>query len=297
MKLQAIKNLITSKAGRQILKIRKNSPSLMFAAGVVGVIGTAVLASRATYKLEDVLVETDEQLDKIRSLEHANYSEDDRQKDIVLCYIKTGFKIAGLYAPAVVVGALSITALTGAHVTLTRRNLSMTAAYAALDKGFRAYRERVVKELGVDKDREFRYEMENHEVIGETDQGPMVTMIKRPKDGSLIYGRFFEKGTTKNWKPSQSHNQMFIQCQQEWANNLLRYQGHVFLNEVYDMLGFERSREGAVVGWILNSPEGDGFIDFGIFDNDLHSGLRFINGDEPSVLLDFNVDGIIWDKI
>lgn len=297
MKLESVKNLVTSKFGRQVLKLRKNSPTLMFAAGVVGVIGTAVLASRATYKLEDVLIETDEQLDKIRTAgsEYVEYSEEDRQKDIVLCYIKTGFKIAGLYAPAAIVGALSITALTGAHVTLTRRNVSLTAAYAALDKGFRRYRDRVIGELGADKDREFRYEMEQREIVEEGPEGPTTKLILQPGRAS-VYARFFEKGN-KNWNQQTAYNSMFVSCQQEWANNLLRYQGHVFLNEVYDMLGMDRSREGAIVGWILNNPNGDNYIDFGIFDNDVHSGMRFVTGNEPSMLLDFNVDGVIWDQI
>jgi hypothetical protein len=295
VKIQTIKNVVTSKFGRQVLKVRKNSPTLMFAAGVVGVVGTAILASRATYKLEDVLIETDEQLEKIRSAEVVGYSEDDRQKDIVLCYIKTGFKIVSLYAPAVVVGALSITALTGAHVTLTRRNVSLTAAYAALDKGFRRYRDRVIGELGTDKDREFRYEMEKRTIVEETNEGPVSREILQPGRAS-VYARFFEKGN-KNWKYEHPYNAIFVQCMQNYANDLLRMNGHVFLNEVYDLLGIDRSREGAIVGWILNNPNGDNCIDFGIFERDAHSGMLFVTGNEPSILLDFNVDGVIWDQI
>jgi hypothetical protein len=87
---------------------------------------------------------------------------------------------------------------------------------------------------------------------------------------------------------------MFIRSQQNYANDLLNARGHVFLNEVYDMLGIERTSAGAVVGWVRGN--GDNEIDFGVL-NDLHSGQRFINGDERSVLLDFNVDGVVYDLI
>ena len=59
------------------------------------------------------------------------------------------------------------------------------------------------------------------------------------------------------------------------------------------MLGLERSSAGQVVGWVMNN-DGDNYIDFGMFEA---SSSRFVNGTERSVLLDFNVDGVIYDKI
>lgn len=295
MKFTTIKNVITSKVGRQILTVQKHSPALLFGVGVVGVVGAAILASRATLKLYEILDESEADLEKIRGLEHHSYSQQDRNQDQVLVYVRTAGKITRLYAPAVVVGGLAITALTGSHIILSRRNLAITAAYAALDKGFRQYRRRVVAEFGVDKDRELRYDMEDREIIEETKTGPKTKTIKQigPNGGS-IYARFFDE-FSPNWKRQQQYNQFFIMAQQNYANDLLKSRGHVFLNEVYDMLGISRSREGAVVGWILD--EGDGFIDFGVFEGDRHSGMRFVMGHEPSILLDFNVDGIIWDHI
>jgi hypothetical protein len=297
VELQAIKNVVTSKLGRQLLTVQKHSPVIMFGAGIVGVVATAVLASRATLKLDDILDDHDKMIDKISNFQHQDYSDDNRKKDKVVQYVHTGMKMAKTYAPAVLVGAASIVCLTTSHVVLTKRNASLAAAYAVLDRGFKQYRERVVGELGAGKDMEFRYDMEDHTVVEETPEGPITKNIKRPSKKNLsVYARIFDRDN-KHWKSDPHYNQMFIACQQNWANELLRARGHVFLNEVYDMLGFQRSREGAVVGWILGNPEGDSFIDFGVFDDDVYSGLLFVNGDEPSVLVDFNVDGVVWNKI
>jgi hypothetical protein len=52
-----------------------------------------------------------------------------------------------------------------------------------------------------------------------------------------------------------------------------------------------------MVGWI-DGGDGDGYVDFGIYDIAAVNNRReFINGYEPSIILDFNVDGVIWDKI
>lgn len=302
MNLKAIRNVFTSKIGRQILTVQKHSPTLLFGAGVVGIVGTVILASRATLKMEEILTEHQETVMKINDLattvthlKTAEYTEEARQKDIVYLYSRTIVKVGRLYAPAVGLGVLSIAALTGSHFILSRRNVAITAAYAALDRGFREYRQRVVNELGIDKDREFRYDMEDRQIVVETAEGPQVKTIKQPgKKAGSIYARFFDQFSV-NWSPQPSYNQLFISCQQNYANDLLHSRGHVFLNEVYDMLGLSRSKEGAVVGWLKGM--GDDYIDFGVFEGDRHSGMRFVLGQDDSILLDFNVDGLIYDKL
>lgn len=295
MNLKAAKNAITSRFGRQILKGRKHAPVILFVAGAVGVVGATVLACRATLKMEEVLDEIQIDLDKARALEHPNYSDTDRQKDLALIYLKGTGRIFTMYAPALGLGVLSILALTGSHVILTKRNAAVVAAYAALDKGFREYRNRVMDELGADKDREFRYGVIEREIVEETEEGPVVKRVKQiGPGGSSIYARFFDEHAIA-WNKDPFYNQMFIQCQQNYANDLLQARGHVLLNDVYDMLKFPRTKEGCVVGWVKD--DGDGYIDFGVFHGDRASGMRFVQGNERSIHLDFNVDGMIYDKI
>lgn len=296
MKLSTIKNAITSKTARQVLKVRKHSPTLLFAVGVAGVIGTVVLASRATLKLEEVLEEAREDLEKAKTIEHPAYSEEDRRNDQILIYFRTAGIITRMYAPAIALGAISIAALTGSHLILSRRNTALMAAYAVLDKGFREYRQRVVDSLGTEKDREFRYGGKKREIVLEGKNGPETKWVNDVIPGTpSIYARCYDSSCT-NFSPNPSYNQMFLRCQQNYANDLLRARGHVFLNEVYDMLGIPRSKEGAVVGWIIGC-DSDNYIDFGIFDGDRFSGMRFVKGEVDAVWLDFNVDGVIYDKI
>jgi hypothetical protein len=157
MKLELIKNALTSRVGRQILIGKKNSPTIFFASGVAGVIGTTVLACKATLKLEGILEEAEVSREQVQEFKHKDYSEKDRKQDAVRITARTAGKIVKLYAPAVGVGIISVTALTGSHVVLSRRNAAIMAAYSALDKGFNEYRQRVSAEFGEDKELELRH--------------------------------------------------------------------------------------------------------------------------------------------
>lgn len=288
---------VTQAVGRQVLKGRKNSPTILFVGGIVGVVATTVLASRATLKLEGVLDDTQKNLDaakQVSELGRKDYSDDDYKKDVIYIYARATTDVVKLYTPAVLVGFASIAALTGSHHILSKRNAGLTAAYAALDRAFGDYRKRVVDEYGIEKDREFRYELEDRKVIRESD-GKEVTVRRIGPNEPSGYARFFDQ-LNPNWKNRPEYNLLFIKCQQNWANDVLKARGFIFLNEVYDNLGIEHSSSGAVVGWVIGD-DGDNYVDFGIFDGNNAGARDFVNGRNDSILLDFNVDGVIYDKI
>lgn len=296
MNLQKVKNFVTSKAGRQILKARKHSPVILFAAGVTGMVGTVVLASRATLKLEDALNDINKDMEIARdahAMHPEKYTDKDFQRDMTLLYIRSAVKVGKLYGPAFLCGVVSVAALTGSHFILSSRNVALTAAYAAVDKAYQGYRRRVVEEYGEDVDRKFTTDWESCSVVEMTADGEVTREEKKPAySPSELYGRVFDE-TNSNWNPQPSYNQMFLQCQQNYANDLLRARGHLFLNEVYDMLGMPRSKAGAIVGWVTG--KGDSFVSFGF--GDTIETQAFINGDMKSVWLDFNVAGVIYDLI
>lgn len=286
--------------GRQIarngLHLQKASPQLLFGVGVIGMVGSTVLACRATLKMDTVMDDAKAKLDMAKSLEHDDYSEKDRSRDISLIYFQSGVKIAKLYAPAIIVGGLSIYALKTSNGILTRRNVALTAAYGALEEGFKQYRSRVVEKYGEEEDRNFRYGTREVEIEDpKTKKKKTVTRVSL--NDPSIYARFFDDGST-SWSKEPEYNRIFLKCQQNYANDLLRSRGHVFLNEVYDMLGVPRSKAGAVVGWVL-SPDNttDNFVNFGVFDGKTEAARDFVNGLEGAILLDFNVDGVIYDKL
>lgn len=291
--MKLVPNALARKIGYQALLAQKNSPAILFGAGVVGMIGSTVLACRATLRLEQVLEESNRELELTRTLTDPRYSQLDRQRDKAQIYTRTTVKVAKLYGPSILVGAASVGCLTKSHNMLNQRNLALTAAYAAVDKAFNEYRSRVVEKYGEEQDRDFRYSTEQVELVDERGKIETVTRISTDDDPSM-YARFFDHyaGT---WSKDPEYNYVFLKCQQQWANDMLKARGHIFLNEVYDCLGLERTKAGSVVGWVL-SEGGDNEVDFGIFELDM-TAKDFINGREGSILLDFNVDGVIYDKI
>lgn len=269
---------------RQVLVLKKQSPHIFFAGGVVGVIGTTVLAARATLKLHDTLDKFKYDIDQVKG------GEDQDNKDLAYVYGRGTIDIVKLYAPSAALGVASIAALTGSHVILTRRNTALAGSLAILSQAFDEYRERVQEEVGTGKELDIRFNTEDIEITDEDGNKQIVKIADT--NGLSPYARFFDE-VSPNWQKDPEYNRLYVQCQQNYANQKLQAHGHVFLNEVYDWLGIERSKQGAIVGWILDG-NGDGYIDFGMFDV---QSRDFVNGAERSILLDFNVDGVIYDKI
>lgn len=299
--------------GRGGLILKKYSPEILTAAGVIGVVGSTVLACKATLKVEDILDEAKKKSNLINAVHDgeievdAEYTDNDYSKDLIVNRTQTAVKLIKLYGPAITLGALSITAILGGQHILRKRNVAIMAAYKLCEESFNNYRSRVKDELGEEKDRQFYYGMTEETVKNKvkSKDGKTKTVTKKvekaPDHLYSQYARFFDEANT-NWNKSPEQNMYFLKMVQNQMNDKLKARGHVFLNEVYDALGFERSEAGQLVGWVWNKDNtameaGDGFIDFGIFDGDDYAKRAFVNGDECSILLDFNVDGVIYDLI
>lgn len=294
--MKFVPGAVTQRIARSTLLAQKSSPEVLLVVGIAGMVGTTVLACRATLKMDAVLQETKEKLDTAKTLQHDDYSSADRSKDISLIYYQTGIKVVRAYAPAVVLGGLSIYALTTSHSIMTKRTVALTAAYGALEKGFSEYRGRVIDKYGEEEDRNLRYGSQQIEVT-DPESGKKKTVTRVGKDVPSIYSKFFDMNSP-SWNREPEYNLAFLQCQQTYANDMLHSRGHVFLNEVYDMLGIDHTKAGSVVGWILTKDGStDNYIDFGVFDGKTQRARDFVNGFEGTILLDFNVDGVIYDKL
>lgn len=286
-------------------KLKKHSPAILLGAGVVGVVTGAVMACKATLKLNDVLAEGQERIDDIHDMVNdpeANYPEKQVRKDLAVAYVKTGTDLAKLYGPSVIVGGLSIASILASYKVLNGRNVAISAAYAAVDKGFKDYRQRVKERFGEETERELRYNIKPQtvEVIETDENGEAKTVTKTvPVVKTPIYSEFaviFDE-TNDNWTRDWEYNKKFLCDVQTWANIKLQTKGHLFLNDVYEALGFKTTKAGQQVGWIYNTekPIGDNCVDFGIFDIYKEKSREFVNGYEKSIILDFNVDGNILD--
>lgn len=308
MNIEAIKDFAMSKVARQVLQTQKHSPRILFAAGVVGVVGATVLACRATLKVSDVLDNHEKQRANLVKRGVDSVLGDGEEDVIELnahnnrLKIKTGLDIAKLYIPAAVLMAGSVVALTGSHIILTKRNTAVMAAYAGMQKAYDEYRSRVAGKYGADEDRLFASGMELKHVEEKTADGKIIKQEPRVtgRFGGSPYAALYDEKSHK-FTREPGMNSMVVGMQQSHANDKLRANGHLFLNEVHDMLGLPRTKAGAVVGWVWRRDNeektGDNYVSFGIFDDDLERGDAFVNGDENSIWLDFNVDGVILDLI
>ena len=300
---------LTKVIGKASLKLKKHSPEILVVGGVIGAVTSAVMACKATTKLSEIIDESKEQIGQIhdyvdRKGFSEKYSEQDSKKDLALIYAQTGIKLVKLYAPSVILGALSIASILASNNILRKRNAALAAAYAVIDKGFKEYRGRVIDRFGEAVDKELKYGLKSKEVEITTvdENGNEVTkketvdnlMDDDPNDFSP-FAIVYDDGNT-GWTKDPELNKMFLVKQQNYANDLLQRRGYLFLNEVYEMLGAKQTKAGQIMGWVTNDddPNGsDNFVDFGIFDITKSKKRDFVNGYERSIILDFNVTNII----
>ena len=300
-KINNLKLAVSKATGRTGLVIQKNSPQILLGMGIVGIIGGTVLAGKGTLKMSDIIEDHQdkrEQVSQALDLETPEYTQEDANKDLAIIYVQTGVKVLKAFAPAVTLTSLGIACIMGSHNVMNRRNVALMASYKALETGFDSYRERVAEKWGEEEEFNVRHHITKEKVTVEEEDPETGKVKKVKKDAKVIngnsksvYARFFDDGNT-NWTSFPNQNFIFLKAQQQYMNDLLHARGHLFLNEVYDAIGIDRTAQGQVVGWVSGANGEDNFVDFGIFDS-----VDFVNGREYSVLLDFNVDGVIYDLI
>ena len=293
----------------------KHSPEILMGLGIAGVITSTVLACRSTLKVQEILDYKEENMNNIKEVlseGREDYTEEDARKDKTIIMTTTAIRIMKLYIPSVIIGAGSIACLLESHNVMRNRNAGLAAALAATTESFKQYRERVTEKYGDEVDKEMRYgiKKEKKEKDGKkTKEEIVVGCDEKELSG---YARYFNENNI-NWSDDPQFNLMFLRQNQNWANDKLISQGYLYLNDVYEALGFPKSKAGQVVGWVYdpnNNEHGDNYVDFGIYDlnvkgyrnemtNDTIAEERqdFINGYKSSILLDFNVDGNIWETM
>lgn len=294
-------NGVTSKA---VMKLKKHSPEILVVAGITGTVVSAVLACKATTKVAEILDETKGTLDTIHegmetgAINGQEYTTEDGKKDTVVVYAQTGMKLAKLYGPAIILGTLSITSILASNNILRKRNVALGAAYAAIDKSFKEYRGRVIERFGEQVDTELKYgikakKFEEIEADPETGKEKKVKKTVMVADPNLQsdYAVYFDS-KSRNYETNPDYNRMFLKAQQAFANDKLQTRGHLFLNEVLDDLDLPRTPAGQIVGWTKDGP--DGYVNFRIVEveRETEDGRH-----EPALLLDFNVEGNIWEKM
>lgn len=307
MKL-SLPNAVTTRVARQVLVAQKHSPKIMFYSGLVLMGGSVVAACKGTLQLETTLdeVRRDREDVALAAERHPEkYTEREVTKLNAYVTVKGGVRIVKLYLPAIALGVAAVACLTSSHNQLTRRNAGLSAALAATERALDGYRNRVRESLGEDRELElWRGEKTETKVVLDDEGRETKSKVKVKTGGGYSpYARVWGRDTSNEWDPISEYNLAKLRSVQSWGTIMLNSRGHLFLNEIFDELGLERTPAGSVVGWLSEKNGGaDGFVDFGVIgrETDSEEGLRFLDfvtGREEHILLDFNVDGEIWRNI
>ena len=311
-------DIITRSVSKSLFKVKKHSPEILLVAGIVGVVGGCIMACKATTKVGEVLEETKESVDEIKTkAEENDISEEDRKKALAVTYVRAILNFAKLYGPAVAVELMSIVSLLASHNILHKRNAALAAAYAMVDKGFKEYRNRVFDKFGEEIERELYHDtedrVEEQKTTLEDGSEKVEKVVKKvaksaPSGYARVFGKYTEddmgnKVRNTVWDPIGCYNYDTLVRVQTHVNDLLRIRGWLCLNDVYKELGLGRTKAGQVIGWVWDPSNKNlqNHIDFGI-DRLKKQGVfdyysDSVEGPYDDVIIDFNPDGNILEML
>lgn len=292
------------------LKLKKYSPEIFLALGIVSFGGTVVMACKATLSADDILEHHKKKMKDINDAmkiaeeepELYEYDEVAYKRDKAVQAFKTGVEFAKAYAPAIALGITSIGCILTSRNILYKRYLVMVTAYESTRTAFNAYRKRVIETEGEVYDQYYMYggKLETKDSKATLEDGTEIDVkeavsvdnsdITIPEDDTA---RWMKEGNP-HWDKRNNYVLMTMRALETRCTDTLRARGHIFLNEVYDLLGFDHTPIGAMVGWCLNDPESDDFVDFGLYSK---GAADYVNGSVHEVLLTFNHSGVIINKI
>lgn len=297
--------------------LKKAAPDILIGVGVVTSVAAIVGFCKQSHKAVPVIDTYADNVDKIRCAHEdaiqpgalVTYDERSYRKDLIEETLRTAGKLGSIYIVPITLEVVSIGCFIGSHGIMKDENMAMTAAYAGIAGELKNLHERIVERYGKDVDRELTHGISVNEVDEvytnpdtgeETKLRKLVTEVSNDPNHYSAYARYYDE-SCPGWCDDAGRNLIWLRGIEETANARLRLQGYLFLNDVYDMVGIERTKAGQIVGWTYVSngknPYGDNYISFGL-DNYEKSGVRdFVNGLTPYVLLDFNVDGRILDSL
>lgn len=303
-----------SKVGRVIVKsakiakvqLIKHAPQIMMFSGIgIGVIGV-VKSNKAAIKTNDILKEHNENLEELQDIQamvEVQFQDSpekesmmkDSKKNIQELYKHTTIEVIKTYAPSIGLLVLSSGLMIGSHAILSNRYTTALGALTALQSQFKQYRKNIINEYGEKGDHIGNNIKEIS--LTENDEQKTVNTIEEDYQPSL-FTRFFDE-SNYNYTRDPGQNRFFLEQQMRFWNDKLRADGFVFLNDIFKDLGYPVVKLGYEFGWIYDpeDPSKSNFIDFGITDIRKEGVRDFINCYEPSILLDFNVDGNISSEV
>ena len=291
---------LSSIAGHILLTTKKYSPEIKFIFGVASLGAALYTTHKAALKSADILEKKNKGLDSVNEvkqmvkegkIEPEEYTEADEKNDIRKVKVDYVIDLGKNYALPALFTGVSIACFAGAMCDYKNLFVGMGAAYNALlmkynDK-MKFYKEQLGEEKFNDLEEGFRTEkIKNAQSTGLTD--PSDKQTARSKCNP--YSRFFDE-LNPAWRDDPEYNKMWLLGKQNFLDQKLQQNGHIFLNDMYDELGYPPTDAGRVMGIIRDNPDGTtNHVDFGIFNVHDAASRWFVNGLEPIFLIDFNID-------
>lgn len=236
--------------------LRKTSPVILTALGIAGVIGTAVMAVRATPKALKLIKAKKDEL------------ETDELTPVEL--VQTTWQC---YVPSALVGAGTIACIVGIGVMDKRNQAALTSAYAMLNESYKQYRQSAKKVYGEDADNKIHAEMAKDAGVASVDWGYQVyNMDMDPGSEQLL---FYDLASKKHFNTTMAA----VLNAQYHVNRNLAIRGDCSLNEYLLFLGLEGVSGGNEIGWDISymvEEMGCYWLDFDNQKTTLDDGLECI---------------------
>lgn len=299
-------------------KIKQHAPEILVTTGIILTGASTVAAVKLTPKCKAIKEQKEEELKAVEeclALNDPQYTQKDAKKDLPIIKTKAIVNTIKVYLPAIALfGGGVICILSGMGILKKRNSVLASFGILATEK-LKKYRKNVAEKYGEDVEKELYYGIKEMIVEKEDEKGKTKKEKIKAMDENFIKNEQFcrcfdECSTVFDKEDPLNHNKILVLNAQKFCNLKLKSRvkydqdgnvikpGYLFLNEVYETLGFDKTKDGQTIGWIYN-PEEDGpidethkYIDFGLYRGD-DATNAFMNNKEKSVWLDFNVDGPI----
>jgi hypothetical protein len=238
--------------------MQKNSPTILTALGVAGLITTVVMAVYATPKAVEI----------IKQEEHERDLDNEEGAPIEPITVPEVIRLAWKeYIPSAIMGAATIACIVGSNSVNIRRNSALAALFSLTETAAREYREKVKEVIGEKKEQEVRDEIAQDAV----DKHPL-------KDNSIVItgngntlcfdklsGRYFSSNINTIKKIELNYNQLLLR------------RDYLSLNCLYEELGLETIPMGEDLGWTTKY-----FLEFKF-------SSRLTPDQEPCLVVDYQV--------
>lgn len=183
--------------------INSNSTTILSATAVAGVIATAVLAARATRRIEIVI-----QSDRTEALPTELYHTG-LDKKRIKAHVQYFWRD---YIPPVVSGMATIACIIGANQIGLRRQAALLGAYTLADTAFREYKDEVIKQIGVNKETKVHDEIAKRHI----DENPVrddqviITGGGEQMCYDVLSGRYFKSDIETIRQAANNINQQIV---------------------------------------------------------------------------------------